>query len=68
MSKVYSSSFCNISAAIAPDGEHSIFGSRHPGALSPDDSMKDGITQRSLVYDLDFREQEVSSARINTRA
>lgn len=70
MNEVYSNSFCNISAANAPNGHYSMFSERDPGALYPDDIdiRLNGRLIPHRVLDYRFWEKEVSHALINTRA
>lgn len=71
MSKVYSNSFCNISAAAAPDGNSSMFNDRLPDAIFPEIvnfSPVDKASSQYLVLDDDFWDTEVSRANVNTRA
>ncbi|KAM5371636.1 hypothetical protein ACJZ2D_007916 [Fusarium nematophilum] len=75
MRNVYSNSFCNISAADAPDCSQSIFNRRDPGTLIPQvvemalcggESAKN--TERFILSDYWFWELEVSNALVNKRA
>lgn len=72
MSKVYSNSFCNISAGAAPDAEHSMFNIRNPIAIVP--GIVDLAVPNSpemfphLISDEGIWDVEVSSALINSRA
>jgi hypothetical protein len=71
MADVYSNSFCNISAAVAPDGHHSMFHFREPEALSPEIAIRvsaDGRETPYLISDLRLWEVDVSRALVNTRA
>ena len=70
MSKVYSNSFCNISALDAPDGNHSLFSSRNPDAHRPQITNLnfDGHLTQYLVSDNMFWATEIHRARVNTRA
>ncbi|KAH7073510.1 heterokaryon incompatibility protein [Paraphoma chrysanthemicola] len=69
MGQVYSNSFCNISAANAPDSDHTLFCSRNPDTLYPQivDLIVDGHVRQYLVSDYRFWETEVSCAPINIR-
>ncbi|RSL37837.1 hypothetical protein CEP53_015447, partial [Fusarium sp. AF-6] len=70
MSHVYSNSFCNISAADAPDAHHSMFCCRNPDSLCPEivDLVVNGQVTPYLISHTQFWEIEVSRALINTRA
>ncbi|KAK1497048.1 hypothetical protein CTAM01_08060 [Colletotrichum tamarilloi] len=70
MDKIYSGSFVNISAADAPDANHSLFHDRNPDALCPQivELPVGSQTNRFLLMDYNFWRTEVSSAVINTRA
>lgn len=72
MSEVYSNSFCNISAAAAPDGTYSMFNFRDPGKVLPETiDFTDGISQESrpyLITDTYFWKSDVTNAYINRRA
>lgn len=69
MGQIYSKSFCNISAANAQDGNHTLFSSRNPDTVCPQimDLTVDGHPSPYLVSDYQFWETEVSRALINTR-
>ncbi|KAF2679231.1 heterokaryon incompatibility protein [Lentithecium fluviatile CBS 122367] len=69
MGQVYLNSFCNISAANAQDGNHTLFSSRNPDTLYPQtvDLTVDGHASLYLVSDFRFWETEVSRAPINAR-
>ncbi|KAF2016812.1 heterokaryon incompatibility protein [Aaosphaeria arxii CBS 175.79] len=69
MGQVYSNSYCNISAANAPDSDHTLFCIRNPEAFLPQTIgiTVDGCTHRYHVSDYRFWETEVSQALINTR-
>ncbi|KXH30209.1 hypothetical protein CSAL01_05039 [Colletotrichum salicis] len=70
MNKIYSGPFVNISAADAPDANHSLFHGRNPDAFCPQtiDLPVDSKDTRFLVQDYGFWRTEVSNAVINTRA
>ncbi|KXH61321.1 heterokaryon incompatibility protein [Colletotrichum nymphaeae SA-01] len=70
MDKIYSGSFVNISAADAPDANHSLFHDRNPDALCSQivELPVGSQTNRFLLTDYYFWRTEVSSAVINTRA
>lgn len=73
MKDVYSNSFCNISAADAPDPSHSIFNHRDPRTLIPQVVARSGkdaakTPERFILSDYRFWETEVSNALVNKRA
>ncbi|KAF7547980.1 hypothetical protein G7046_g8839 [Stylonectria norvegica] len=75
MRNVYSNSFCNISAADASDSSQSIFGSRDPGTIIPQEvemtiSGGEGgkTTERLILSDYRFWKTEVTDALVNKRA
>ena len=69
MGKIYSNSFCNISAADAPDGQHTTFHSRGLRYLKPQIAQLNltGHARSYLISDVKFWTKEVSDAPINTR-
>ncbi|CAI6332914.1 unnamed protein product [Periconia digitata] len=69
MGEIYSKSFCTISAANAPDGNHPLFHWRNPEAHHPraENFIVDGEERSYFVSDQRFWEKEVSRALINTR-
>lgn len=70
MDKIYSGSFVNISAADAPDANHSLFHDRNLDALCSQtlELPVGSITTRFLLLDYNFWRTEVSNAVINSRA
>ncbi|KAI8676201.1 HET domain-containing protein [Fusarium sp. Ph1] len=73
MKDVYSNSFCNISAADAPDPSHSIFNHRDPRTLIPQVVAKSGkdaakTPERFILSDYRIWQTEVSNALVNKRA
>jgi hypothetical protein len=70
MSEVYLNTFCNISAADAPDSNHTMFHSREPSLFRPESLTLevDGLCVPHLIFDEQFWTIECSCARINTRA
>jgi hypothetical protein len=69
MGQVYSNSYCNISAANAPNSDHTLFCARNPEVLVPQTVgiTIDGCIRPCHVSDYRFWETEVSHALINTR-
>ena len=78
MSKVYSNSICNISAAAAPSSEYSIFNSRDVVSavietinlsIANNDAMTYFIQDSSLWFtDCSLWSQEISCSVVNSRA
>ncbi|EPE36412.1 hypothetical protein GLAREA_05750 [Glarea lozoyensis ATCC 20868] len=70
MSDVYLNTFCNISAADAPDSNHSIFYSRDPSLARPEilNLEVGSLCTPYHTRDSYFWKDECSNARINTRA
>ncbi|RSL76284.1 hypothetical protein CEP51_010101 [Fusarium floridanum] len=73
MKDVYSNSFCNISAADAPDPSQSIFSHRDPHTLIPQvvaRSCKEGAETPEcfILSDDRFWQKDVSNALVNKRA
>ncbi|RSL59713.1 hypothetical protein CEP54_007169 [Fusarium duplospermum] len=73
MKDVYSNSFCNISAADAPDPSHSIFNHRELRTLLPHVVVRSGkdtteTLENFILSDYEFWEQEVSNSLVNKRA
>ncbi|KAM6536285.1 hypothetical protein FALCPG4_002294 [Fusarium falciforme] len=73
MKHVYSNSFCNISAADAPDPSHSIFNHRDPHTLIPQVVARSGkegtkASECFILSDYKFWQVEVSNALVNKRA
>ncbi|KAK7995007.1 hypothetical protein PG990_013780 [Apiospora arundinis] len=62
MSKIYSQSFCNISAAETMDAHHSLFHTRNQHAISPEiaNLSFNGIPTPFLVSDILFWDKDVS--------
>ena len=69
MGQVYLNSFCNLSAANAPGGDHSMFCSRDPDTLYPQilDFAVDGCKGLYSVSDQSIWDNEVSEVLVNTR-
>jgi hypothetical protein len=69
MGQVYLNSFCNISAANAPGGDHSMFCSRDPDTLYPQmlDLVVAGCKSLYSVSDKSVWDTEVSEVLVNTR-
>jgi hypothetical protein len=69
MGQVYSNSYCNISAANAPNSDHTLFYTRNPEPFVPQTIAltADGCIHAYHVSDYRFWDTEVSSALINTR-
>lgn len=55
MSDVYLNSFCNISAADAPDGQHTLFTTRNPDALAPE-IVQLSVNGHSAPYLISYRQ------------
>lgn len=70
MSKVYSSSLCNISASDAPDATHSLFYTRKRNSYFPEtiECAFRGITSRFLIVEDQYWDKEVTRSLVNTRA
>lgn len=70
MSEVYSNSFCNISAAAAPNSAHPIFNDRNPNAISPPivEFLVNEPDAKFLISDSSLWHKDVDFALINTRA
>ncbi|KAK3956757.1 heterokaryon incompatibility protein-domain-containing protein [Pseudoneurospora amorphoporcata] len=76
MEKVYSHSYCNISAADAENCSRSLFNVRHPQSVNPETLTLDLVNDESDVvtpvqfyaYNCQFWLNEVSNALVNTRA
>ncbi|ESA42158.1 HET-domain-containing protein [Neurospora crassa] len=76
MEKVYSYSYCNISAADAENCSWSLFNARDPQSINPEtltldivsDDIGGMIPVQFYVYNPAFWFQQVSNALVNTRA
>ena len=76
MEKVYSHSYCNISAANAENCSQSLFNARDPQSVNPETFTLDLIANESgvtaavyfHVYNSNFWVQDVTRALVNTRA
>lgn len=70
MSDIYSNSFCNISAADAPDAHHSMFTSRGLHSICPETVLLNLNKQPSpyLLSDTRLWDSEISQALVNSRA
>lgn len=69
MGDVYAKAFCTISAAVAPDGDHSMFQARNPDTLNSQvvSFNIDGQVEPYLLSDAWTWEMEIEEALINTR-
>ncbi|EGO54152.1 hypothetical protein NEUTE1DRAFT_13510, partial [Neurospora tetrasperma FGSC 2508] len=76
MDKVYSHSYCNISAADAENCSWSLFNARDPHSINPEtltldivsDEIGGMIPVQFYVYNCDFWFEQVSTALVNKRA
>ena len=72
MDKIYSNTFCNISATDAPDAHHAMFHTRNPEVHYPQrvNVSTDGgeAISQFTIMNRDFWQAEVSDVRLNRRA
>ncbi|KAL8373083.1 hypothetical protein RB599_000342 [Gaeumannomyces hyphopodioides] len=69
MEKVYSHTFCNISALQAPDSHHSLFSTRNLclGGLGAIETPYKGQRTTFLIQDSEYWENEVENTLLHTR-